>query len=86
MAELDCKSFTSLKEGAGTLHPDSPGLLGSVLQDRRLEDGTVLRPEVRLAPVDPVDHLVEATVTISWTAGRRSKKQRLVRRFSSVLR
>jgi hypothetical protein len=86
MAELGSVSFETLKAGVGVLTPASPGILAGRLSDRELSDHTVLHPQVDLQPVDPVERLVQATVTISWTAGRRRPSFRLVRRFSSVLR
>lgn len=86
VAHLASSSFESLKNGVGVLTPAAPGILGSRLSDRTLADSTVLRPQVELTAVDPVDSLVQAVVTISWTTGRRNPSFRMVRRFSSVLR
>ncbi len=86
MAELGSVPFAVLKGGVGTLTAQSPGFLAGKLEDRALADSTVLRPEVVIASVDPPNRLVQATVTIRWSSGRREPSFRMVRRFSSVLR
>ena len=86
MAELGSLPFEVLKRGVGTLTPENPGVLGNRLEERKLLDSTLLRPEVIIASVDPPNRLIQASVTIRWSTGQRNPSFRLVRRFSSVLR
>jgi hypothetical protein len=86
LAKLESKSFQSLKRSAGTLTPDSPGLLGAELEARRLDDSTVLQPEVTIASIPPTDYLVQVSVLIRWNVGEHRRDYRLVKRVSSVAR
>ena len=87
LAHLGSVSFADLKSANGvTLTPSVPGRLAGLLEDRVLDDKTVLHPSVTFQTLPPNERLVQVTVLVEWSAGRRQKAYRSVRSFSSVLR
>lgn len=85
-AHLESTAFARLKASTGALTPAAPGVLEGALQERKLDDGTILVPEVQLRLLPPADRLVEATITVRWQSGRKNLTHRTVRNFSSILR
>lgn len=86
IARLSSLPFEGLKASLGTLSPDSAGILAGHLEKRRLEDDTLLVPEVVLGSVSPVNRLLEARVKVSWQSNHKELQITMFRRFSSILR
>lgn len=86
IARLSSLPFEELKASLGTLSPDSAGILTGHLEKRRLEDDTLLVPEVVLGSVNPVSRLLQAKVKVSWRSNHKDLQITVFRRFSSILR